>query len=284
MTIVPPDTTTSTVTSSPAVESGTIEFTATQAPTILDPSGTPVALAARVNGEGIPLSTYQAELNRFKANSGTGLATYPDEKVLDDLISQVLLAQSARDSGFLVDAALLETHIQELGLSEQALQDWIDSNGYTKDGFRQAMELSIAAAWMRDQIIFEVPETAEQVHARQILLYNSTEAEAIYAQLENGTEFGTLASEVDPVTQGMLGWFPRGYLTVTELDDIVFGLETGAYSPVIETSLGYHIVQVLERSQNHPLTADALRALQGQALTQWLEHRRNSSEIIILLP
>ena len=255
-----------------------------QTPTVPESTEIQVDLAARVNGEGIPLAVYQAELERFRANSGTGLATYKDEIVLETLIDQVLLAQSARDVGYLVSEENLESRIQGLGLSDQALDDWIETNGYTQENFRSALELSIQAAWMRDKIIAEVPETAEQVHARQILLYNSNEAEAIYDQLVSGADFETLAAEIDPVTRGMLGWFPRGYLTVPELDDVLFSLEIGAYSPVIQTALGYHIVQVLERSLDHPLTVDARRVLQTRALAQWLENGRSESEILILLP
>jgi parvulin-like peptidyl-prolyl isomerase len=137
---------------------------------------------------------------------------------------------------------------------------------------------------MRDTIIAQVPETAEQVNARQILLYNSTEAEAAYARLEAGEAFETLAAEYDPLTKGSLGWFPRGYLNVAELDEVVFSLEPGDYSPVIQTPLGYHIVQLLERNPERPLTADARRVLQTQALSQWLQSRRGRSEIIILVP
>lgn len=278
-----------TQTASPALTAGEAEPTAGETlpdltPTPLSPSATAEPLAARVNGEGIPLAVYEAELTRVQAYSGTGLATYETEEVLDELIAQVLLAQAAGEAGYLVDDERLETRIQELGLSDQALVEWMQANGYTQESFRQTMKLAIAAAWMRDQIIIEVPTSAEQVHARQILLYNSTEAEAAYAQLEAGTDFGTLAAEYDPITSGELGWFPRGYLNVTELDEVLFSLEPGAYSAVIHTSLGYHLVQVLEREDSHPLTADARRVLQVQKLAQWLETRRNRSEILILLP
>ena len=263
---------------------GALEETASTTPTLTEPTVTQVPLAARVNGEGIPLAFYESELARFRANSGTGLATYDENKVLQDLIDQVMLAQAAWEAGFLVDEALVEARIQELGLSEPQLKEWMAANGYTPEDFRQAMKWSLAAAWMRDEIIAQVPETADQVHARQILLYNSTEAETAYARLEAGAKFETLAAEFDPVTQGSLGWFPRGYLNVTELDEIVFGLELGAYSPVIQTPLGYHIVQLLERNPERPLTADARRTLQAQALTQWLQTRRSRIEIIILVP
>jgi peptidyl-prolyl cis-trans isomerase C len=245
---------------------------------------TPGPMAVQVNGEGILLEDYKVELALFQSISGTGLATYGEDIVLEDLIDQVLLAQAASETGFVVDDAMLQNRIQELGLGDQGLVDWMTRVGYSEDGFYRAMRRSIASAWMRDQIIAEVPDTADQVHARQILLYNLDEAQVVYTQLEDGTEFGTLVAEYDPITKGDLGWFPPGYLNVPELDEILFSLEPGEYSMIIQTALGYHIVQVLERDPNHPLTANAHQVLRIQALTRWLEIRRNQSEIIVLVP
>jgi peptidyl-prolyl cis-trans isomerase C len=249
------------------------------------PTGTPSEpLAALVNGEGILLDDYNTELGRFQITVGTGLATYGEEVVLEEMIDQVLLAQSAADSGFIVDEAKLQEHILALGLDDQTLSAWMLDNGYSEGSFQRAMTWAIASAWMRDQIISQVPDTAEQVHARQILLYNSSEAENVSAQLEVGTDFGTLAGEYDTLSKGDLGWFPRGYLLVTELDEVLFSLGPGEYSEVIQTPLGYHIVQVLERDNNYPLTANTRRVIQIQALKDWLITQRNQSDIVILLP
>ena len=246
---------------------------------------TPIDIfAAIVNGEGILLSDYESELIRFHETSGTGLATYGEERVLDEMIDQVLLAQAAQEDGFIVDEALIQERIQKLGLSTQALEEWKTYNGYTDESFHRAMTLAIASAWMRDTIIAGVPNEAEQVHARQILLYNSREAEAVLAQLEAGIDFGVLAEEYDPLTKGDLGWFPRGYLTVTELDDQLFLLEPGAISGIIKSPLGYHIVQVTEYNPIHPLTANTHRVVKLQAITEWLEDQRNLGEIVILVP
>jgi peptidyl-prolyl cis-trans isomerase C len=253
-------------------------------PTALTITETTAPLAATVNGEAILLEDYEVELVLAQDIVGTGLATIEAGVVLEDMIDQVLLAQAAESAGFSVDDDIVQKRIQELGLSDQALRDWMMTYGYSEDGFRRVLERSIAAAWMRDQVISEVPETVEQVHARQILLYNLAEAETVFAQLESGTEFGTLSAEYEPLTKGELGWFPRGYLTVPELDEVLFSLEPGSYSPIIQTSLGFHIVQVLERDSNHPLTADARRVVQLQILDQWLEARRNESDIILFVP
>ena len=257
-------------------------LTATPPPSY--PSTTPVELAAQVNGEGISLAEYETELALFHAAAGTSLAAYGEEKVLENMIDQVMLAQAAAEAGFVVDETLLQTRIDKLNIGEQALQDWLAVHGYTEPSFRQALARSIAAAWMRDQIIAGVSKTAEQVHARQILFYDLDEANNVFAQLEAGTDFRTLAAQYKPLTSGDLGWFPRGCLTVPELDKVLFALEPGEYGPVIETQLGFHIVQVIERDPQRPLSPDAYRVIQIQAIQQWLNDRRSQSEIIIISP
>lgn len=262
----------------------TLETVEEDTPILGDPTATPAPFVALVNGEGILLEDFQVELKLYEAVVGTSLATSDVDIVIQDMIDEVLLAQAAFASGFVVDEELILDRIQELGLSPEALSKWKEENGYSEEGFLRAMKRSIAAAWMRDQLIAEVSIISEQVHARQILLYNLPEAESVYAQLQAGTDFGSLAAEYDAITEGDLGWFPRGYLTVPELDDVLFTLEIGEFSPIIETSLGYHIVQVLERDENHPLSANAHQVVQYQLLSQWLEGRREESDIILFLP
>jgi len=262
----------------------TPEIIEEKSPSPEEPTITPVPLVAMVNGEGILLEDYQIELTLYQAAVGTSLATSNIDIVIQDLIDEVLLAQAANASGYVVDEVVVQSRIRELGLSPEQLSQWKKENGYSEDAFLRAMKRSIAAAWMRDQLVEGVSETAEQVHAQQILLYNLSEAESVYAQLQAGVDFSTLAAEYDPITEGDLGWFPRGYLTVSELDEVLFTLEPGSYSSIIETPLGFHIVQVLERDDSHPLSINALQVVQLQSLTQWLKDRREDNEIIMFLP
>ncbi len=256
----------------------------TDTPAPLEPSVTPVEWAAQVNGEGISEVEYQAELARYRAAVGTDLATEEEEFVLQDMIDQLLLAQAAAEAGFVVDEAMLQSRIEQLDVGEQALQDWLETHDYSDERFRSALARSIAAAWIRDDIVTKVPKEAEQVHARQILLYNSEEADDVFNQLEAGADFETLAEQYDPLLKGDLGWFPRGYLTVPELDEVIFSLSPGEYSSIIETVLGFHIVQVIERESAHPLNPNTYRAVQSQALEQWLLDRRAQSDVVIYSP
>jgi parvulin-like peptidyl-prolyl isomerase len=53
---------------------------------------------------------------------------------------------------------------------------------------------------------------------------------------------------------------------------------------VIQTEAGFHILQVIERDPQRPLSPDARLALQTQALKDWLAARRQASQIEILGP
>jgi peptidyl-prolyl cis-trans isomerase C len=258
----------------------------TQTP--IPPTPTPPPLAAVVNDEWITEAEFQAEVDRYRA-AGQALENDPgkDEAaqvVLEDLIAQVLLAQAARADGFEITEADLESRLEAL-TSEiggvDALASWQSENGYTDESFRSALKRAAEAAWMRDKIITGVPGTAEQVHARQILLYNEDTARKVAGQLDAGASFADLAVLYDPNTGGELGWFPRAYLLEPALEEAAFSLEAGQYSDVIETEVGYHILLVLERNPEHQLSPDAYLVMQAKALQDWLSQKRTESEIVL---
>ena len=137
---------------------------------------------------------------------------------------------------------------------------------------------------MRDKIISDVPTEMVQIHAQQILLYELEDAELVLDELEKGKDFSELASNYDPQTQGDLGWFPPNFLTLPELDPVLFNLEIGETSDIIETDIGYHIITVLDKEENRPLDPAVRQILQEKAIDSWLERRWKLSTIEITLP
>jgi peptidyl-prolyl cis-trans isomerase C len=279
-------------TSTPTVieTSGTQVVSPEPSSTPIPPTSTPVPLAAIVNGEGITFAEFQAEVERYQAATtitGTLLATDTNTTVLGELIDQTLLAQAAVKNGYSVDDNMLQSRISiledQIG-GTQALIDWETAHNYQGEEFTIALKRSIEAAWMRDQIITAVPEKAEEVHMLQILVPTSTEADQIYANLQSGDDFLTIAAKYDPLTRGDLGWFPRGYLSDTKIEEAAFALQVGKYSPVIQTEVGYHILYLLERDPERTLQPQARRALQARALQDWLSAQRKQSQIQILVP
>ncbi|MBI5841173.1 MAG: peptidylprolyl isomerase [Chloroflexi bacterium] len=257
----------------------------TQTP--IPPTATPPPLAATVGGEYITLAEFQAELARYESARTALGKTFTEEEaskiVLEDLIAQTLLAQGARETGFDLTEADLQSRVEALAAQvggAEALAKWESDHGYDDASFLIALKRAAESAWMRDKIIADVPASAEQAHVRQILTYNAEDAQSALEQLKSGTDFDELAVLYDPITRGELGWVPRGYLLDPKADEAVFALQVGAYSDVIETQAGFHIFTVIERG-DHPLSPDALLTLQELALKEWIAEKRANTEIVL---
>ena len=240
-----------------------------------------------VNGEGVTVVEFDGEVSRYITSQealGRTVASLDATKaVLEDLTAQLLLAQGARAAGFTLDDAALQARVD--GLAAQVggagnLTQWETSHGYSDQDFKSALRRGAEAAWMRDKIVAEVSSTAEQVHVQQILLYNQDTAQSFLTQLNGGADFDELALRADPLTRGDLGWVPRGYLLEPQIEEAAFNLTVGQYSDVIATEVGFHIIRILERDPQRPLSPDAYLSLQEQALKNWIDEQRQQAEIV----
>jgi peptidyl-prolyl cis-trans isomerase C len=263
----------------------TVTPTATSTPE--PPTATPEPMALTINGEGITVVEFNAEVQRYLTSQGNLGKTISAEEasgtVKEDLTAQLLLSQAARTEGFTLDESGLQARLESLATQvggAEALSAWKSAHGYTEQAFRSALKRSAEAAWMRDQILAEVPSTGEQVHVQQILLYNQDTAQSFLTQLNGGADFDELALRADPLTRGDLGWLPRGYLLEPKIEETAFGLQVGGHSDVIATDVGFHIVRILARDPQRPLSPDAYLSLQELALTKWLEAQRQQADIL----
>lgn len=255
------------------------------------PTATETPSAAKVNGEPIPLSYFEHEVARYRASLDPNLPAPTDaevnQKVLESLIDQALIAQAARTNGFSLDEISLQARVDELITklgSAEILSQWMQNNFYNETEFRMALQISAEAAWQRDQIAAGVPEKVEQAHVRQIITQTEGNANAALMELGTGTDFDVIALRYSPTNGGELGWFPRGYLDYPEIEEAAFTLPVGSYSQVITTEIGFHIIKVIERDSEHLLTTDALVSLQTKALNDWLAQARNIAVIEVSLP
>ena len=252
------------------------------------PTETPIPLAASVNGESITTAEFEVELARYQqaqANLGNTVSLETaTQAVLNDMVDTLLLGQAAAAYGLVVDDATVQSRVDALAAQvggPDALAAWESAHGYTDADFRSALRRQIAAAWMRDQIAASVSSTAEQVHVKQILLYNADDAQQALGFLQAGWNFDDLAARYDPVTKGELGWFPRGYLPAPAIEDAAYALQPGLYSAIVQDETGYHLLYVVERDPARLLSPDALLTLQERAVQSWLTQRRNESTILI---
>lgn len=257
----------------------------TISPTPADPTPTLVPAAAVVNGESIPLAWFEAEVSRYLLAMESQGEPVEDlaaarERVLNDLIDQLLLAQGAQEAGLTVTDGDVAVKLDALAL-EVDLPAWMAQWGYADEDLAFALKWQMLAALGRDQVIDAVPEIMEQVELRQVFAYTEAGAKDALLSLNSGKAFTDEAFRFDPVAGGYLGWAPRGYLLIPAVEEAAFTLPVGNHSEIIESEIGYHIVQVLAREERS-LSPDAMLTLQREALGQWVADRRISSDIEVI--
>jgi peptidyl-prolyl cis-trans isomerase C len=251
-----------------------------------EPTAIPQPSAAVVNGEVIPLTWFEREVERFlfaqsAVENGDIDEQTAREIVLNDLIDQFLLAQAAREGGVVFSDEDVRERLDGLGEAVN-LEAWMTDWGYTLEELVESLRLQMLVAHQRDRIAETVPDVLEQVELQQVFAFTEAGANRALLNLNSGADFEDLAFEFSPETGGYLGWVPRGYLLIPAVEEAVFNQPVGTYTEIIESEIGYHIVLVINR-EVRPLTPDARLSLARQALNAWLEDQRAASTIEVMV-
>jgi parvulin-like peptidyl-prolyl isomerase len=133
------------------------------------------------------------------------------------------------------------------------------------------------------QLTSTMPQSDEQVEAEHILVGTEDLANEIYAQVTGGADFEQIArtSSTDAATSptgGKLGWFTRAQM-VPAFADVAFALQPGEVSEPVQTQYGWHVIKVLDRSADRPLSTEQYSLATETAISNWLESQRAQSDV-----
>lgn len=205
--------------------------------------------------------------------------------VLDQMISEKLLIQEAKNMGLEEDEEVLE---QIRKITEQILvQTLIEREILDKV---KVSDEEIAEYYEENKNDFI---EKEQVHIGNILVETEEEAQDILEQLKAGGDFSEIAKEksIGPSAAqgGDLGYLTKGTI-VSEIEDVVFALEVGKISDVIQTEFGFHILKLLDKKPEiiksiEEVKEDIIQILlpikQKEAFENLLEELKSKTEIEI---
>mgnify|MGYP005848363865 CR=1 FL=1 len=257
------------------------------------PTQTPVALAARVNGQPIPLEALDREVNRrLQGIRSIGDPAPADMDafrmgLLDALIDQTLIEQAAAAQGVSVSDAEVQAELDvtvQIAGNRENLQAQLAADGMTEAEYREGLRAALLTQRMRDRVTESICVTVEQVQARHILVADEATAQQIRAQLDAGADFGALAAQfsLDVTTRqagGDLGWFARGQLLQAAVEVTAFALAEGEISAPVRSELGYHIIQTNARAQDRPLEDENCYLLVETAFERWIQDLRTNAQI-----
>lgn len=259
----------------------------TQPPTPAAFSAEGEPLAARVNAVEITLAAFEARLERDRRFQ----AQIADESayratILDQMIEQVIIEQAAAAQNITVTQADIDARIEEyiaLAGSPEAWQQQLEAMQYSEVEVRQIEANGLLYGRVRDAVTADIGATVQQANARHIVVETRERAEEVLTRLQAGEDFAALAAvySLDVTTResgGDLGWFTREGLLQPTLTEIIFSLEPGASAGPIETSIGFHVVQLLEIG-DRPLTDESRAALAQARFEAWLAEQVANARI-----
>jgi parvulin-like peptidyl-prolyl isomerase len=204
--------------------------------------------------------------------------------ILNSLIDQKLIAQEAQKLGIAatdddIDKAI-KSILSKKKITMEALAEDIADEGGTIEDYREEIKQhltkrNLIGREIRKKVTVTQKEIGnyyrehrndyegkEAVRIRQILIIvprdcdvetkekKRSSAEMTLKRLRNGEPFALLAAEVSqgPAAQtgGDLGYIEKG-LILPEVDTVAFSLKKGEMSGIIETSVGFHIIQVFDK-------------------------------------
>ena len=207
------------------------------------PKSVPSDAVAVVGSDTITKAQFTALLAGAKRNYAARKTPFPkpgtaqykslQDQVVQYLVQQSELKQKADELGIKitdkdVDKKLADLKKQYFGTSDTKVSDEDISDYY--DSHRST---------------YSQPASRD---VRHILVNDKSLADKLYAQLKAGADFAALAKKYskDPgsAAQGGKLTITKGQ-TVAPFDKVAFSLKTGATSPPVHTTYGWHIIQAL---------------------------------------
>jgi len=243
-------------------------------------------VVASVNGVAITETEFDRAFDRVAINSAAASDEALRRQVLNTMIEQEVIAQAAAEMGIDVTEADVDAEIDGLQatLTNTTWESWLESNQYTEEELRQALANSIITNRVRDDVIAQLGEAVEHVHARHILVATEAEAQDVLDRLAAGEDFAQLAGEVslDVTTRdfgGDLGWFIREELLDVTLAETAFSIGAGEIAGPVVTRLGYHILQTLEKEER-VIEPERMPLLVENVFNRWLEEAILQADIV----
>ena len=253
-----------------------------------------------------------------------------ERDVLEEMVSRELLLQQAKKQelkGLDSEVDKEMSGIEEQVGGKEALAGKLKEAGFSLEDYRQRVKENLMVQKTVRNVVDEKVKVSEKdieefynqnkEHAkrpemakvRHILIRvppqaseaeraaKKTQIEAIRDQLKKGGDFAKLAKEhsEDPGSKergGDLGEFPAGVM-VPEFDAVAFSLEPGKISDVVSTQFGFHVLEVISRTEGKDLTLpelhddieERLKQEKGASVARdYVTDLRKSAKVEILLP
>ena len=169
--------------------------------------------------------------------------------IIDQLIQQELLSGTITDDPSWLGTAMEN---QRRNILSSVVINALRANAITEDTLQTAYASK-----------FPEGSGEQEYKASHILVETEQEVRDLLVMLDDGVDFGGLATEhsIGPSGPrgGDLGWFGKGQM-VTPFENAVMGMDAGTYVGPVQTQFGYHLIFLNDRRVTAPPPFEDVRS------------------------
>ncbi|TYO99633.1 peptidyl-prolyl cis-trans isomerase C [Geothermobacter ehrlichii] len=282
-------------------------------------NGTPISRFDLENAmQGYAMQEHRKTLDQLDADQLREAESFAMEK----LIARELIFQQALAEGFVADEAAIAEELRKIVdnfPSEEEFHATLAKAGLSAADYQRMLRQDVTVNQMSEKYLADLDDPSDEEiedfyrqHADRLVRRGRVRASHLLVRAggdnrEQALErirrlrdeatadnFADLARKHSDCPSapggGDLGYFRRGDM-VKPFEDAAFSLAVGAISEPVETQFGFHLIRVLDREEDRPLTREEARPqivsfIRQQAgagrLKQWVEELRAQADIEIM--
>ncbi|HAR99628.1 MAG: Peptidylprolyl isomerase PrsA-like protein [Candidatus Moranbacteria bacterium GW2011_GWC2_37_73] len=220
----------------------------------------------------------------FSTEDGKKRLRIKEREIIDKMVEDEIIEILAKDAGISItdeDVEKVVTQkLNEFGTADDVKNDLLKSYGWTMDDFKKRVVLPSLYA----------EALAQNVAAEGVTDNNKAKNKISQAQkeLESGKDFVDVVRSYSegPSREkgGELGWAKKDQV-VPELQEILFGKDVPVKNSIVESSIGFHIVEIENRKKENSEDILQLRQIfvAKNTFADWLEDKKKQMKVSVPL-
>jgi parvulin-like peptidyl-prolyl isomerase len=219
----------------------------------------------------------------FTTENGKKRLKVKEREVLDKMVEDRIIEILAKNKGITVSEKevndVVSQKLNEFGTAEEVKNDLLKSYGWSLEDFKKRVVLP--------NLYME--KLAQEISTKQT---DTTKSKEKITQAQNELEKGKDFSDVvrsyseGPSRDkgGELGWAKKDQV-MPELQKALFGTETLAKNAIIESSIGFHIIEIENRKKQDGNELLQLRQVfvAKNTFADWLEKEKKNTKVYLPL-
>lgn len=219
----------------------------------------------------------------FTTSDGRKRLQIKEKEILDKLVEDKIIEILAKQNGISISAADVDRTVtqklNEFGTTSDVEKSLMDLYGWGLDDFKQ--EVVLPGMYQEALAQYVAGQDSDNSKAKEKII----EAQK---KLEAGSDFSQIVQQYSEgsskESNGMLGWVSKDQV-MSELQEPLFGASPVAKNSIIESSIGFHIINVENKKKENGKDVLQLRQIfvSKNTFTDWLQEKKKQMRVIVPL-